>query len=213
MEIKLKKKSWKEISLKDYKKIVEISERELDSDLEKDIAVLAVLCDVEENEIYNLNIKDLKALMSQMEWIKKPFEFNRKWNVNKMIIDDKEYIVNPDIDKFTVSQYLDFSNFWDKRNERMGNLLAVFIIPKGKKYNDGYDVLELADRLEEVISIDDWNAICFFFMKNWKNSIRASLLSSAWQMTKMTIKEKNKQKRKELAEQTEQILNQIRLME
>ena len=89
MVIKLKKKSWKEISLKDYKKIVEISERELDSDLEKDIAVLAVLCDVEENDIYNLNIKDLKALLSQMEWIKKPFEFNRKWNINKMIIDDK----------------------------------------------------------------------------------------------------------------------------
>lgn len=212
MEIKLKKKSWKDISIKDYKKIVEISKRELDTDLEKDIAVLAILCNVSEDDIYNTNINDLKRLLNEMEWIKKPYDFNHSFKVKRFVIDDVEYDVNPDINKFTVAQYLDFTNFWDKRNERMGNLLAVFIIPKGYKYNEGYDVIALADRLEELVSIDDWNSICFFFMMNWMNSIKASLLYSVYQVTIMILKEKNQERKKELKKELKKLVNQVKLM-
>ena len=165
--MELKKKSFKDINLKDYKKIVEINTRELDSDLEKDIAVLAVLCDCREQDIYNMPLMELKSLLQQMEWVKQ-YEFTPANKLpNKLKIDGIEYIINPDLNKFTVAQYMDFQNFWDKRNERMGNLLAVFIVPKGKQYNEGYDVIELADRLEEIFSLDDWNNVCFFFLKNW----------------------------------------------
>ena len=174
--MELKKKSFKDINLKDYKKIVEINNRELDSNLEKDIAVLSVLLGVEESEVYNLSIVELRSLIEQINWV---YEYDFKPTgklVNKLKIDGIEYTVNPDINSFTVSQYMDFQNFWDKRNERMGNLLAVFVIPAGKKYNEGYDVIELADRLEEIFTLDDWNNVCFFFLKNYLTSIKASLL-------------------------------------
>lgn len=212
MEIKLKKKSWKEISIKDYKKIVDISKRELDTDLEKDIAVLSILCGVDEDDIYNCNINVLKSLLDEMNWIKEPYNFNHKFKLTKLKIDDVEYEVQPDINKFTVAQYLDFTNFWDKRNERMGNLLAVFIIPKGHKYNEGYDVIELADRLEEVLSIDDWNSVCFFFMMNWINSTKASLLYSVYQMMMMIIKERNPQRKKMLKKELKKLVNQVKPM-
>lgn len=211
--MELKKKTYKDINLKDYKKIVEINNRELDSNLEKDIAVLSVLLGVEESEMYNLPIVELRSLIEQINWV---YEYDFKPTgklVNKLKIDGIEYTVNPDINSFTVSQYMDFQNFWDKRNERMGNLLAVFIIPKGKKYNEGYDVIELADRLEEIFTLDDWNNVCFFFLKNYLNSIKASLLYSDWQMRKMQRKEKNQQKKQEIKNLRKQLHQQIRLMD
>lgn len=211
--MELKKKTYKDINLKDYKKIVEINNRELDSNLEKDIAVLSVLLGVEESEVYNLSIVELRSLIEQINWV---YEYDFKPTgklVNKLKIDGIEYTVNPDINSFTVSQYMDFQNFWDKRNERMGNLLAVFVIPKGKKYNEGYDVIELADRLEEIFTLDDWNNVCFFFLKNYLTSIKASLLYSDWQMRKMQRKEKNSQKKQEIKNLRKQLHQQIRLMD
>lgn len=211
--MELKKKTYKDINLKEYKKILEINNRELDSNLEKDIAVLSVLLGVEESEVYNLSIVELRSLIEQINWV---YEYDFKPTgklVNKLKIDGIEYTVNPDINSFTVSQYMDFQNFWDKRNERMGNLLAVFIIPKGKKYNEGYDVIELADRLEEIFTLDDWNNVCFFFLKNYLTSIKASLLYSDWQMRKMQRKEKNSQKKQEIKNLRKQLHQQIRLMD
>lgn len=209
--MELNKHSWKDINLKEYKKIVEIVNRELDSDLEKDIAILAVLLNVSEDSLYNLNVTELKRLLEQMSWIReeKYTYSNKIKKMKKLIIDGKEYVVNPDINSFTVSQYLDFQNFWDKRNERMGNLLAVFIIPKGCRYNEGYDVIELADRLEEVFSLDDWNDVCFFFLKHYNNSIKVSLIYSVWVMKKMIWKTKDKTKKAELKELLKQLQQQI----
>lgn len=211
--MELKKKSFKDINLKDYKKIVEINTRELDSDLEKDIAVLAVLCDCSEDDIYNMPLMELKSLLKQMEWVKEYKYTPANKLPNKLKIDGIEYTINPDLNKFTVAQYMDFQNFWDKRNERMGNLLAVFIVPKCKQYNEGYDVIELADRLEEIFSLDDWNNVCFFFLKTYWNSIKHSLISSDWELKKMEKNEKNMKTKMMIQELREIVQNQISLME
>lgn len=209
--MELVKHSWKDINLKEYKKILEIVNRKLDSDLEKDIAILAVLLNVEEDTLYDLNIAELKKLLNQMSWIRneKYTYTNKIKKMNKIVIDGKEYIVNPNINSFSVSQYMDFQNFWEKRNERMGNLLAVFIIPKGCKYNEGYDVIELADKLETVFTLDDWNDVCFFFMKNYQNSIKASIIFSVWQIKKMIWKTKDKIMKEELKNILKQLQQQI----
>lgn len=211
--MELRKKSYKDVNLKEYKKIVEINNRELDSNLEKDIAVLSVLLGVEESEVYNLPIVELRSLLEQIKWV---YEYDFKPTgklANKIKIDGEEYIVNPDLNSFTVSQYMDFQNFWDKRSERMGNLLAVFIVPKGKKYNEGYDVIALADRLEEIFTLDDWNNVCFFFLKNYLISTKASLLFSDWQMRKMQRKEKDPKKKEEIKNLRKQLHQQIRLLD
>lgn len=212
--MELVKHSWKDINLKEYKKIVEILNRELDSDLEKDISILAVLLNVPEDSLYDMNIMELQRLLGQMSWIKeeKYVYKNKIKKMNKLVIDGKEYVVNPDINKFTVSQYLDFQNFWDKRNERMGNLLAVFIIPKGCKYNEGYDVIKLADRLEEVFTLDDWNDVCFFFLRNYYSSIKVSLISSEWMMKTLIRKTKNPKEKEKLMKIKEQLQQQIKLL-
>lgn len=209
-KIELKKKTWDAISLTDYKKIVEISKRELDSDMEKDIAVVSILCEVPEKEIYDLPIQQLQSLLVDASWIKKPFTFSHSFNTKKVKIEGEEYVVNPDINQFSVAQYMDFQNFWDKRNDHMGNLLAVFIIPKGHKYNEGYDVVELAQKLEDTISIKFWNEVCFFFLKDWLNSVKASAIYSLWVTRKMRRKMKDKEKKALLKEKEKELMEKVK---
>lgn len=208
----IKKKSWNDITISDYKKIKEITEREFDSELEKGIAVLSVLCGVDEDEVYSLPITQLKGLLDGIAWMNEPYTFDKNWKADTITINGEKYDIVADINKFTVAQYADFQIYWDKRDDvdYMAKLLSVFIIPKGKTYNDGYDVVELIDILENNISINIWNSINFFFLKDLMRSIEASLYYSLWVTMKMIWKEKNKEKKKELKEMKKKLLTQIK---
>ena len=158
----IKKKSWNDITISDYKKIKAITEREFDSELEKGIAVLSVLCGVDEDEVYSLPITQLKGLLDSIAWMNEPYTFDKNWKADTITINGEKYDIVADINKFTVAQYADFQIYWDKRDDvdYMAKLLSLFIIPKGKTYNDGYDVVELINILENNISINIWN---YFF--------------------------------------------------
>lgn len=208
----IKKKSWNDITISDYKKIKAITEREFDSELEKGIAVLSVLCGVDEDEVYSLPISQLKGLLDGIAWMNEPYTFDKNWKADTITINGEKYDIVADINKFTVAQYADFQIYWDKRDDvdYMAKLLSVFIIPKGKTYNDGYDVVELIDILENNISINIWNSINFFFLKDLMRLTEASLYYSLWVTMKMIWKEKNKEKKKELKEMKKKLLTQIK---
>ena len=183
-------KSWNEVTINDYKRLMEISERELDSDIEKSVGYLSVLMGVSEKEVWNRSITELKGMLKDIEWLKDPYTFDKNWKSNHIVINEQKYDVVVDINKFTVAQYADFQIYWSHRlePEYMGKLLSCFIIPHKKKYNDGYDVLELIDTLEDTISVNTYNSICFFFLRDCAYSIKASLLYSRYLMMKMKWK-------------------------
>ena len=212
MKVEIKKKSWNDITINDYRKITEITSREFDSELEKGIAILSVLCGVDEDDVYSLPINQLKSLLDGITWIYEPYSFDKNWKADSLTINGEKYDIVADINKFTVAQYADFQIYWDKRDDidYMAKVLSCFIIPKGKVYNDGYDVVELIDILENNISINVWNSVCFFFLKDLMLSIKASLYCSLWVTMKMIWKEKNKEKRKELKEMRKKLMTQIR---
>ena len=209
-KIEIKKHNWDDITITDYKQILDISSKELDSDLEKSISVLAILCECSEDDLYGMNIQELNRLIPEV-WIDKPFTFNKNKNWSKIMLNGRKYNVVVDINKFTVAQYADFQIYWDKRDDidYMGKLLTCFIIPDGCKYNDGYDIVELAQRLENLVSITDYNSICFFFLQDCLLSTKASLLYSNWQLMKMIRKEKDKAKKEKLKNLQKQVLEKI----
>ena len=168
--------------ISDYRKIIDINERELDSDLEKSVGYLSVLMSKPEDELWSLNIMELRNLLENTKWLfESEFTFN-KHPFKHLTINGEKYDICVDIMKFSVAQYADFQIYWDKRTDPnyMAKLMTIFVIPKGKKYNEGYDVLELADILEDNISITDFNSICFFFLLDLLNLTKAMALYSVW---------------------------------
>lgn len=202
--ITIKKKSWNDISINDYYEIMDFLESDLDA-VSKDVGLLSVLCETDTDAIYSLSLDEVEALMKQIDWVKR-FDFNRKWKANRVRIGDSVYDVCVDLSNMTVSQYIDFQNFWSKQDlrEYYGNILACFFVPKGKKYCEGYDVKALAEEFRNTVSIELANAVCFFFLKRLLYSIKATQVYLTWQMKKMKKKhpemtEKIAQMEKELA--------------
>lgn len=196
-EVKIKKDSWNKITVADYDRIMSFTEDESLAPIEIDIKVLSVLCDVAEDEIWNMTPGEVGQLRQGMKFLNH-FDFPKKLRSQKMVINGEQYEIQADVSKFTVAQYVDFQQLWKDRDKQKGVMLSVFIVPRGKKYNEGYNATELADTLYNSVSIVDYNTICFFFLKELRTSIEASLLSSIWMLERMMRKEKNPEKKEEI---------------
>lgn len=181
--MKLKKKSWDDISIADYRKIRDLN---LDTDLsetEKGMALLAILCDVDESEVWNLSVEDAQALLSQIKWINDFKIDDRKYR--HYDINGVRYNVELDVSKMTVSQYVDFQNYSKTGTEKTAEILSCFLIPDGKKYNEGYDIAEVIKDIDNCLSFPKAQGLLFFYLMGLRNSIRALRIFSAWQVRKM----------------------------
>lgn len=207
------KNNWKDISITEYKRLCEIDEREFDSDLEKQIARAAIVLGKDEKELYDLSVSEMKNILFQTEWLYEPFKFDLKWHKKTIKIGDIDCKVFQSIEELSVAQYLDFQNFWDERDKYQGNVMACFFVPEGKKYNEGYDVREFAEEIENTLSIEEWNAFAFFLLKNWLVSIRCSVRYGIWVIQKMIWREKDKERKKELRQARKELISRLRSLQ
>ena len=104
-----------------------------------------------------------------------------------------------DFTQITVAQMMDFSVLSTDPVENIEKLLAVFLIPKGKKYNDGYDLMEVQKAILKM-DFNEVSPLLAFFLK-WfqgcRNHIQISCLEEVRKQTKKIQKlEKRIQKRK-----------------
>lgn len=104
-----------------------------------------------------------------------------------------------DFTQITVAQMMDFSVLSVDPIENIEKLLAIFLIPKGKKYNDGYDLMEVQKAILKM-DFNEVSPLLAFFLK-WfqgcRNHIQISCLEEVRKQTKRIMKLKKRiQKRK-----------------
>lgn len=191
------KKSWREVSIEDYYRIKEIIEDDAITGTERDVAVIAVLAGVDEDEIWSMSINELKQLISKAAWVN-DFKM-RKVDFKHLTIDGQKFDITVDLTKFTVAQYVDFQTLWrdTPRKNYIGQILCCFILPHGHSYADGYDIKELADFLYKKLDIMTCQELLYFFGRSCLTSIQAILLCLEWM--------KRRQRRKKTAKSQETI--------
>lgn len=179
--MKLKYNNWNEVSIDLFYKIKAASEEK------RDMEVIALLCDTTEEEVGRLTVTDYNRLVGETNWIS-DFTFNTSSYPNTVKLGEQTLKVNLNLVEFSISQYIDFSNFYSKNEleKYYGNILATFLIPKGKKYGEDYDVLALAKEIQENLSITTANNLMFFFLVELKRSLSLTrlYLRVNWRMKK-----------------------------
>lgn len=191
---KLIYKSWDDITISLYKQMLEITEDTQLSATEINLAILALLMGIEEDEIYDYSVEEIQNLLPGLAFLN-DFKFNQNWKRKKIVINGRNYSVETDLLKMTIAQYVDFQTYWAKKDnvQFLSNLLSCFIIPKGCKYNEGYDIAELIDTIENNLPITTANSILFFFIKESVTSIRAIQICLDWMLNKKKTKENQEQ--------------------
>lgn len=96
---------------------------------------------------------------------------------NTYTLNGREYVVDLNLVAFSAVQYQDLMQY-AKGDKRLSDMLSCVVVPKGHKYNDGYD-LEQAKEDIGSMGVVDGTAITAFFFTYWKaftRTFRDSLL-------------------------------------
>lgn len=214
--IKLKYDSWDKITVDVFYELqhrIDDAERDENNDitlLNKQIAIISVLADVDEDIVGDLNTNEFGELVKQCDFLT---------NMPKVKITDKytigknEYRVFLDITNMTMNQYIDFQKLYVDRDKNFKQLLACFLLPKGKKtYCEGYDVKEVVDDIGNM-KITDANSIMFFFVLAYQSLTKTMLNYSIKMLRKAMKKEKNKEEQMKIQEAIKKIQEAVNLAE
>lgn len=192
--------NYRDLPIGMYLEICEISRREDIEELHKQVSILSVLTGREEEEIYDLPIGDYKDLVSKSEFLSQPYEGE--------ILTAKTYalegwVLQPveDYRKITTAQYIDFQTFAKDAEKNIVEILSVMLIPKGKKYNQDYDIIELQNVLRRSLSVADALSLYAFFFVQYIQSTKDSLIYSKEAAMKLRDPEKRKRVLKEILKQ------------
>ena len=196
MELKYKK--WDDITIGVYKKLQYLLDFEKTDDavmdeLNASITMLSILCDVDEDVIADLTTDEFRALVGQCGFLNNIPKVKIK---DKYIINGKEYKVQFNVQDMTMAQYIDYQTFLKDKDKYISNILACFLIPKGKKYGEDYNLQEVVEDIENHFTIVDAYSVCFFFTLSFQSLTKVMLRFLVKKMKKgmkkMTQEEKVK---------------------
>lgn len=190
MKYKLKYKNWNDVTIKDYYKIKNILLDE-DSDIvDRQIELVAYICDIPFNEAEDMPISDFNKIIKDTQWMNQEPK-----GVLKSVYLEK-YKLDTDIRHLSVSQYTDYENYLKMGGDNVHLLCSCFLIPKDKKYGDDPNVVE--DLLNNLPIVDASTIAAFFLLeyKTLEKVIRNCLVK---RMKKQMKKEKNKIKKIKIA--------------
>ena len=88
---------------------------------------------------------------------------------------DLVLVPTQDLTKITAAQYIDFQTLSQEGEEKTVELCSVFLIPKGHKYADGYDIADVQDAIRRHLSVQDVVTLAAFFLRKYAESIVSSL--------------------------------------
>lgn len=209
--MKLKYNSPGDLPLAKYLKTLEIFNDASLSDLDKNIEILAIYADTTVDSILKLRPDVVEEYFVAMSNSISSYKASNSKRPKKIKINDQVYTINYNIGKLNMAQYIDFQQIIVKKNylENLPALLSIFIIPKGHKYNDDYDIIELRNILENNITLDEALSIIFFSKMKSISLIKLKLLYYRSMLKIMRWTTKDKQT-KEMLRMTE---NQLSMLE
>lgn len=197
--------------INDYKKLpigkwLEIRDVQRDEAIEdkytKTVAMLSILSDIPEEELYDLKLEDFSKMTGEMAFLMK--EVPQVPVCDRYKLGEYNLVLVRDLKELTASQFIDYQTFIKDTDKYIVELLSIFLIPKGKKYCKDYDIVDVQKAIRENLSIADAMSVSAFFLDLFKVLYRSMQIY----LTKMLKKMKKKMKAEEVT-QIEQALQNL----
>lgn len=191
--------SYSKLTLDKYLQLrnIDLTQDEIDTQVE----MISILSDEDIDTILSLPLTEYqKRARATAFLLNEPKVGDRPPRTIK--IGNTVYEVVKDIRSFTTGQYIDYQNYISDLSlveDNLPRLMTVFLIPKGHKYSDGYEIFDVEkDALN--IPIETVLTLSRFFFRKSQTSISNTLTCLDWMMKRMEKKEKDKEKREKIAE-------------
>lgn len=181
--------TYDKLPLGKYMEIQEVSRNESLEDIDKQVQILSILTGMAENDILHLPIDEYKGLVVKSGFLN-PENIHYHPVAKKYILGKFELIPCRDFRKIETCQYIDFQTYAPDLDKYLVEFLSVILVPKGHRYNEGYDILDVQRVIREEMSVSDGVSVAGFFLTWCRKSIKDSLNFSRREA--MGIKDKTK---------------------
>ena len=168
---------WKDIK---YRTLLDI--REAANIEDENERVFAIMEAVFGEDVLDLPLKDFNEKCKELQFLQK--EIPNDLHVKDIKVNGREYYFDGLLGKITTAQYIDFQNY--QKNNDEYKTFSVFIIPKGHKYNDGYDMEQVFNDILDI-PVPVLFSASFFFSRQFELFIRIFRRYSIKQMKKLGL--------------------------
>ena len=165
--------NYRNLPIGKYLEIQELSRDENIDALDQQVKTIAILTGLSEDEVLRLPIMEYKSLAAKTKFLEK--DYDGKLQVAKSYgLNGMELVPVKDITKITTAQYVDFQTFSKEGDKYFVETLSTLLVPKGKHYNEGYEITDVHKAIRENLSVADVLSLSAFFLTKWVKSIKDS---------------------------------------
>jgi hypothetical protein len=189
--------SWDKVTIGKYQEIKAIVETVKDEN-EARTQLLSCITDIEIEDLLDMPLVRYNHLLQNISFIYE--EIPKTMVATKYVLGGVTFDVMLNMEKMITAQFIDYQNYIKDVNANLVPLLSIFLIPKGKKYNDGYDIVKMQQIIRDNLCIVDAAALTAFFLKWYESLLKVTVSYLTKKMKKMmkaekdeTVKEKMKE--------------------
>ena len=166
--------SYNKLSLGKYIEIQEVTRNESLEDIDKQVQILSILTGIAEEEILHLPIQEYKELVVKSGFLD-PEGINYHPIAKKYLVGKYELVPVTDFRKLETAQFIDFQTYAPDLDKYLVEFLSVILVPKGHRYNEGYDIMEVQQAIREEMSVSDGISLSAFFLTWCRKFVQDSL--------------------------------------
>jgi len=166
--------SYNRLPLGKYIEIQEVTRNESLEDIDKQVQILSILTGIAEEEILHLPIQEYKELVVKSGFLD-PEGINYHPIAKKYLVGKYELVPVTDFRKLETAQFIDFQTYAPDLDKYLIEFLSVILVPKGHRYNEGYDIMEVQQAIREEMSVSDGISLSAFFLTWCRKFVQDSL--------------------------------------
>lgn len=197
--------NYRDLPIGMYLEICDIDRREDLEEINKQVCIISILSGMAEEDIYNLPLTEYKEMAAKTHYLSHPYD-GEVLTAKNYIVGKFNLIPVEDYRKITTAQYIDFQTFAKDAERNIVEILSCMLIPKGKKYNQDYDVLEVQKALREHLCVADALSLLAFFFVQYRQSIKDSLTYSREMAMRLRDPEKKRRMLREIQKEEDRLL-------
>lgn len=153
------------------------AEREERNDLLLQARKVAICYDMDFDTVVSMPLRDYEELLAGIKFLwREPPGATGKRVAKSYVLGGRVYVPTLNLPSMTTAQYIDYNELCKMEGDNIVELLACLLVPQGKQYGDGYDVLDVRRDIADYLSYTDASELCAFFLTCWAKSVDRSLL-------------------------------------
>lgn len=176
--------NYRNLSIGKYQQILTINADDRLGALAKQAQTISVLTGISEEEVYHLPIEDYKTCVRKAAFLEGTVT-NMPRLAKRYVVGQFKLVPVTDYRKLEAAQFIDYQTYAPDSDRRIAELVSVFLVPEGHRYNEGYDILDVQQAIHEHMNVADGVAVTAFFLTSLQRSLQATLNSCKQELKRL----------------------------